>query len=112
MSRLPTKVWIDSLRRAVSAHGDFATVIRSGDPDAGAVILLLRDRADTYWGYSRTNLGDGTTGWQELPGSGAEDRNKLDESLEKQRRYDPDLWILELDVADPARFIVELPGLS
>ena len=32
--------------------------------------------------------------------------------LAKRMRFDPDLWIVELDIADPERFIAETTTLG
>ncbi len=37
----------------------------------------------------------------------AAEGDSLDPWLERQVRYDPDLWVVELDTPDPARFIDE-----
>ena len=95
--------------RAVAAEGGFAAVIASGDPVAGAVVLLLRTR-DGVSAYARTNLGDGSTGWRALCENEIESSVKLREIIRKQRQYDPDLWVIELDIADPARFVEDLPS--
>lgn len=112
LNRLSTKLWLDALRRQLEANGDFATVLTRGDPTAGAAILVIRGRSGTVSAYARSNMGDGKTSWRALVSDEEEPSENLAKTLEKQRRYDPDLWIIELDVADPARFIAELPGIS
>ncbi len=32
--------------------------------------------------------------------------------LAKRTRFDPDLWVMELDIADPERFIAETTALG
>ncbi len=88
------------------------TVLTKGEASGGSVILVLRDRAGLTTVLSRTNLGDGRSEWREIVGNLPERDPKLLETLEKQRRYDPDLWVVELDIADPAQFIADLPSLS
>lgn len=103
--RIKTNIWLGALRRRVEAAGGFATIIAKGEPDAGAVVLLLRGESGRTTALSRVNMGDGKVSWQPL----YEDREDGDvaarEVLEKRRKFDPDLWIVELDVADPGRFI-------
>lgn len=96
----------------MTADGGFATVISKGEPTGGAVILILRRRGGQVSVWARTNLGDGTVDWRALVENEAEGSQKVNETLEQQRRYDPDLWLIELDVADPAQFIVDLARLS
>ncbi len=87
-------------------------ILAKGDETAGAVILLLRSRENQISAYARTNLGDGQVDWRALVENEPDPSEKLEKLLEKQRRFDPDLWLIELDVADPARFIAELPQIS
>ncbi|MGB3723240.1 MAG: DUF1491 family protein [Pacificimonas sp.] len=105
-------MWIDAIRRQVAADGGFAMVLAKGDEIAGAVILVMRTRDNLVSAYARTNMGDGQVEWRALMENEAESSGKLHEALEKQRRFDPDLWLIELDIADPARFIAELPQMS
>ena len=96
----------------MTAAGDFATVLHKGDPTAGAVILVLRERSGLTSAYARNNLGDGRADWLALVENAPDSDGKLAETLEKQRRFDPDLWVIELDIADAARFIAELGAPS
>nr|WP_255536339.1 DUF1491 family protein [Pacificimonas pallii] len=109
---MPTRLWLDGLRRNVTTNGGFATIIAKGEPVAGAVILILRGRDSHVSAWARTNLGDGTVDWRALVENEPEDSKKLEETLEKQRRYDPDLWLIELDIPDPAQFIADLASVS
>lgn len=83
-----------------------------GEPTGGAVLFLLRARDGTVTIIGRSMTGTGEIGWSPL----LENVNERDESvnhvLDKQRKYDPDLWVVELDIADSARFIDELPAMS
>ena len=42
--RLPAHVEVTAIMRRVEADGGFATVLRKGDPDRGALILVLQER--------------------------------------------------------------------
>jgi hypothetical protein len=110
--RLPTKLWIDGLRRTVAASGDFAMVLSSGDADSGAVILVCRARDGAQSAYVRANMGDGGIEWRAAIEDDPPPGEKIEDFLKKQKSYDPDLWIIELDIADPARFIAELKAVS
>ena len=100
------------MRRRVAQEGGFATILSSGEPTGGAVILVLRARDGTSSAYARTNLGDGSTEWRPLVENDSPEGLELAKSLERQLKFDPDLWVIELDIADPARFIAELGSIS
>ncbi|MEO0499039.1 MAG: DUF1491 family protein [Pseudomonadota bacterium] len=112
MSRLATKTWIDGLMRRVQTAGDFATILASGEPMGGAVLMMVRDRNGSVTAYMRSNLGDGQTAWRPLIENEPETSETLTEMLKKQRGFDPDLWVIELDVADHARFVADLDEIS
>lgn len=103
--RLTTGVWVSALIRRVHAAGGFATVVHKGEATAGTVALLLRRRDGSCAALMRVAQKQGGHAWMV---SADQPQNRLEfinEFLDKQRRYDPDLWIIELDVADPERFI-------
>ena len=99
--RLAAVVWVNALVRRVNAAGDFATVLSKGDAVAGSVVIVHRRGAKTR-ALQRLMNATGGYEWRETASG-----DSVDEWLERQRRYDPDLWVIELDTPDPARFIDE-----
>lgn len=109
--RLPAHLEAGSLIRRAQAEGGFGTVIRRGDKDRGSLLLLVAGRGE-YWGsFERALLSDGNYGWQRVGPAPPIRPSELREWSEKRVRFDEDLWLIELDVADPERFVVET-GLS
>jgi len=106
-ARLAAGAWVNALQRRVGAAGGFLTVLARGDATAGAVVLVTRDRDGTQTAWSRVVQSNGAPAWS--PGAVAtrDAPETIDEFLARQRRYDPDLWVVELDVADPQRFVDE-----
>jgi hypothetical protein len=103
--RIKTDIWVGALRRRVESAGGFATVIAKGEPDSGAVLLLLRESSGTQTALSRVNMGEGKVSWQPIFENREERDPAVQEALEKRRKFDPDLWIVELDVENPGRFV-------
>lgn len=103
--RIKTDIWVGALRRRVEAAGGFATVIAKGEPESGAVLLLLRAASGTTTALSRVNMGDGKVSWQPIFENREERDPAAQDALEKRRKFDPDLWIVELDIENPGRFI-------
>ncbi len=104
LPRLASSVKVSALLRRVGSAGGFGVVVARGDDTAGSIAIVARDRGamallqpalgesgDYRWIEAAT--GDAITGW-----------------IERNRRNDPDLWILELDIPDAARFIAETFG--
>lgn len=97
--RLATHMLVSSLIRRASAQGDIATVIRKGDPTAGALLLITRIRGNILSLYEQFPTLDGARIWQSIRLQAVESQEKLDQYLEQRGHRDPDLWVLELDVA-------------
>ena len=105
--RLAASVEATALMRRAESDGGFATVIQKGDPDRGALLLLVRGRDGHVACLERVLSMEGAYNWQPSgPGDSAGEQ-ELAEFLQKRRRFDDDLWIIELDIAQPERFIAE-----
>ncbi len=105
--RLPASLEATAIMRRVQSEGGFATLLKKGDADRGALLLVIRSRDRHMACLERVLSLDGNYQWQSAgPVDSVADR-KLGEFLEKRTRFDDDLWIIELDVAQPERFIAE-----
>ena len=93
--------------RLVAAEGGFATVMKRGDQERGALLLFISSRGEHVACLERVlNLGDGSYRWIRTgPDSGGS--MEIGEFLARRTRFDEDLWAIELDIADPERFIAE-----
>jgi len=106
--RLPAHLEAAGLVRRAEAEGGFGTVVKRGDPDRGALVLLIANRGRHHRCLERTLAADGSYRWQSVgPGPEAEPETLADWS-QKRVKFDEDLWLIELDIADPERFIVEM----
>ncbi len=105
--RLPASLEATAIMRRVQSDGGFATLLKKGDADRGALLLVIRSRDRHMACLERVLSLDGNYQWQSAgPVDSVGDR-ELGEFLEKRTRFDDDLWIIELDVAQPERFIAE-----
>lgn len=107
LPRLATSVWVSALLRRADATGVYGTVLRKGDAEGGALILVHRARDGSATAWSRVAQPDGAA-WAIAAQSDAADAQRIDEYLTKQTRYDPDLWIVELVGDEIQQLIVEL----
>ncbi len=106
--RLPAHLEAASLIRRAEAEGGFGTVVKRGDPDRGSLVLLFTARG-THWAcFERALSPGGNYGWQRVGPSAGSDAAALADWSQKRVRFDEDLWLIELDIADPERFIVEM----
>ena len=105
MDRLPAHLEISGLIRAVDAAGGFATVIATGERDAGTILLVCCENGRHYRIYERMPQLDGSRRWTLTREQDPENPHDFQEYLDRRSHADDDLWILELDIADAERFI-------
>lgn len=84
------------LRRA-NARGTPAFVVRRGYPEAGAVFLKLNRLDGTCTVLSQIRRPDGVLGWLRATGAAPVPEADADAYLERQARFDPDIWVLEIE---------------
>jgi hypothetical protein len=105
--RLPAHLEATALVRRAETDGGFGTILKRGDPERGALVLLITNRGKHFGCLERALATDGGYRWQQVgPAEGADGATLADWS-QKRIRFDEDLWLIELDIADPERFIAE-----
>ena len=110
--RLPSAVEAAGLIRRVAADGDFATIIKKGDPDRGALLLVISSRGRHVGYLERTLTLSGDYLWQSVGPGESSGSDEIRDFLAKRARFDPDLWAIELDIAEAERFIAETTALG
>ena len=108
--RLPTHVEVSGLLRRAEADGGFATVIRKGDKERGSLLLLIGSRGRHVACLERLLDLDGLYHWRSTGPGDSADSAEVAGFLGKRTRFDEDLWVIELDIAHPERFIAETTG--
>jgi len=110
--RLPAHVEAAGFIRRAEAEGGFAAVLRRGDPDSGALTLIVRERGELRGILERELGGDFTYGWSFKPLDTTGKADSVAEMVARKERFDPDFWLIELDVAEAERFIAETTRLA
>lgn len=108
--RLATGIYVNALIRRVNQAGGSAMVLAKGDVTAGALLLVTREKGRFSGVLERTLGVDGRYAWTSNSSQTIENEQEISEFCARRRRSDPDLWIVELDIADAARFAVEMDG--
>ena len=109
MIRLSTDFWVAAYLARLDAMGIPAHIVAKGDAEAGAVIVKVATMDGNASAYARVTGPDGERKWDELVGAGPE--GDTDAALTRQRSFDPDLWIIEVE--DPkGRSLLEDEGLA
>lgn len=109
IARLASGLLVNALVRRVNAEGGSAMVLARGDADAGAILIVVMERGANPQLFER---GMGPNGRMALLPSGPAEALEQDVLAYWQRRRsrDPDLWVVELDIADAQRFAAEVLG--
>jgi hypothetical protein len=109
MSRLATGIWVSAYLARLQAEGISTYVVAKGDATAGAVLVKLATMDGQAQAFQRSvDLMTGERKWMVL--AEGEERS-VDESIRKQRSFDPDLWVIEVE--DRAgRHLLDEDGLS
>jgi hypothetical protein len=109
MARLTAEFWVQAYLARLRLADIPAFVVARGDANAGAVLVkcnTLDGRAVAY--QRRTDLMTGDRVWMELA---AGPEAEVDAAIARQRGFDPDLWVIEVE--DRAgRHLLDEPGLA
>lgn len=107
-ARLPAHLEVSGLIRATQAAGGFATVLHKGEREAGTILVVLTENGANSRVYERMPQADGSRVWTCSRRQESPDFGDFDAYLARRRDQDPDLWMVELDIANGERLI----GLS
>lgn len=105
--RLTSRMLASALVRRAGQQGGFATVMRKGDEVAGAILLLCLEKGVDFGLFERVPDYEG--GYRLMrcgPEVGASP-DKTSQYLDRRVKSDPDIWIIELDIAEAERFAAE-----
>lgn len=106
-ARLASSVLVGGLIRLAESQGGFGAVVAKGDATAGAIAVILLEKGGNARLFERTLRPDGSYAWQGTS-QGTENESEFRAALERKQRFDPDLWIVELDIASAERFADEM----
>jgi hypothetical protein len=108
--RLTSAIFVSAIIRRVNGAGGFATLLRHGSDEAGAIFLCVPDRGGTgtsLYGQAPQSVfaehDKPAAGGRlfELLGEGLSPMD-LDARFEKEARLDPDFWVVELELSGQA----------
>lgn len=103
---IASDVWVSALIRRAELAGANAVVVRRGDQRAGSVIVKVYDSSTRQARlYSEAFGPDGDRLWMQPVTS--EFESELDAYVERQRGYDPDLWVVEIEDREGRHFLTE-----
>lgn len=98
-ARVKSLIWVQMALRLGNANGRYGAVLHKGDPDAGGVLVVLRSAAGQSV-LSQVRAAEGEAGWMRGTGPEAVDAETADAYIARQRKYDPDIWVIEFESPD------------
>lgn len=110
--RLPARLEVSGLVRRIETEGGYATILHKGDSEGGSVLLVVSSRGRYFAALERILGAGGGYEWRPAGPPESAGSDDLGAFLAKRTRFDPDLWIVELDIAEPERFIAETTTLG
>lgn len=111
MARLASSIVVGGLLRAAEAAGGNGAVLEKGNPDAGAIMLVLTSRGVDPVMMERVSTIDGKLTWNQTRKRGESLAMRMVSRLiDEKKRFDRDLWVLELDIPNVQQFIVDSLG--
>ncbi len=109
MTRLTTEIWIAAYLTRLRLATIPAFILQKGDHTAGAVLVKLNTLDGKACCYQRSfDLMSGERQWVVLSEG---DEGDVDISIAKQKTFDPDLWVIEIEDKS-GRHLLDEPGLD
>ena len=109
MIRLTSDIWISAYLTRLRLADIPAFVVQRGDATAGAVLVKLNLLDGQGIVFQRSfDLQSGVRNWVELISG---DEADLDLAIVRQRDFDPDVWVVEVEDR-LGRHLLDEPGLS
>lgn len=99
--RLTTDFWVSAIIRTVFKDGGFAAIIKRGATEAGAVFILSRNRlgeTSLYAPAPQTSYDSARPDDRHFVLLASDqDSAAIDARLAKEQRFDPDIWVIEIE---------------
>jgi hypothetical protein len=104
--RLKAGIFVRALIRRVQVAGASAFVLRSGAEEAGAVIIKIAKLDGTVLVLNQARNAKGDLVWAR-PLTDWVSEIRANEWCDKQVKFDPDLWIVEIEDREGRAFVDE-----
>ena len=107
-ARLTAEFWVHAYLARLRLADIPAFVTARGDATAGAVVVKLNTLDGRARAFARSYDITGARVWTEIA-NGADP--EVEASIARQRRFDPDLWVVEVEDRQ-GRTLLDEPGLA
>ena len=108
-ARLTADFWVRAYLRRLELAGIPAFVTARGDATAGAVLVKCATLDGRAQAFQRSfDLMSGERAWVVLTEG---DEREVDQAVRRQRGFDPDLWVIEIESRE-GRTLLDEDGLE
>jgi len=104
--RFKVGIFVRALIRRAEVAGAQAYVVRKGAEEAGAIFLRVSRLDGTCTVLNQARAGDGELVWARPLGESIDDA-KASAYFERQIKFDPDIWIVEIEDRKGRAFVDE-----
>ena len=102
--RVTSGFFVSALVRRIQQTGGFAAVLRRGAEEAGAVTIVARGRGGAlalYRPAPQANYDEAKPQERLFErDAAANDEEAVAKAIEREKRFDPDVWVVEIEPAD------------
>lgn len=106
--RLSAEIKVQTLLRLVSQAGGFGAVLNKGDRISGSIIIQAVENGENPRLLENMPSLDGGPNWTVIWPQPIEKKQELSEYIARRLRYDPDMWLIELDIPQVQRLIAQM----
>lgn len=112
--RLKSEIWIAALVRRVFSDGGYAAIEKRGADEAGAIFLRVRHRdgLQSILAPAPQSAFESDESQERLfeVRRNAVEEADVDALLARELSFDPDLWLVELEIENPADYVAVMPA--
>ena len=94
---LTTGIWVSAQVRICDRAFIPATIVRHGNDDAGTVLVKINRFEAGVTVFAQTSSSGNEPAWSRGTGPNPVSEAEADAYIERQVKYDPDVWVLEIE---------------
>lgn len=106
-ARLTSEFWVQAYIRRCAVEGAAAMLVRRGQQSSGAVLIRINHLDGHSTVLVRGMLADGQSGWLLGAGAAHVPDAEAGQYIERQIRFDSDLWVVEVEDRQGRHFLDE-----
>jgi hypothetical protein len=95
--RIRTALWVQAQLRLCDIKNIPLVIRRRGDPDAGAIVILVNRPGSGVVALSQTRDLDGRLAWLRPLGADPVEEATAEEFVTRTVKRDPDVWVIEVE---------------